>query len=106
MNSENVEIKSRDFWFKVVGFLQQNWALVDEEECGECTIYFLNDAGGIFDQMKFKSVVSAEDGLRRNGFNKYAEDKKVQGFIATPSPHFSITSHPNGSIYSSGKFWI
>jgi hypothetical protein len=29
-----VQIKSRDYWFKVVDFLQQNWALIDEQEDG------------------------------------------------------------------------
>jgi hypothetical protein len=31
---ETVEIRSRDYWFKIVEFLQQNWALIDEDERG------------------------------------------------------------------------
>jgi hypothetical protein len=27
---ETAEIRSHDYWFKIVEFLQQNWALIDE----------------------------------------------------------------------------
>jgi hypothetical protein len=30
MNTEKLEIPSRDFWFKIVDFLQQNWALIEK----------------------------------------------------------------------------
>ena len=30
MSRAEVEIRSRDYWVKVVGMLQQNWALVVE----------------------------------------------------------------------------
>ena len=29
---KTVEIRSRDYWFKIVEFLQQNWALIDEDQ--------------------------------------------------------------------------
>jgi len=29
MRDKPVEIRSRDYWFKIVEFLQQNWALID-----------------------------------------------------------------------------
>ena len=31
MKKEGVQIGSRDFWFKIVDFLQQNWALIDSD---------------------------------------------------------------------------
>ena len=30
--TEEVSIASRDYWFKIVEFLQENWALVDPHE--------------------------------------------------------------------------
>ncbi len=38
-NETPVEIKSQDYWFKIVEFLQQNWALIDET-AGGCTVFF------------------------------------------------------------------
>lgn len=64
-----VEIASRDYWFKVVDFLQQNWALIDKEP-GSVIVYFVNDASGVFDRMPFPSVSSAEKVLIRNGFQR------------------------------------
>ncbi|MBA3632044.1 MAG: hypothetical protein H0W58_04415 [Acidobacteria bacterium] len=105
MHDEEIKITSRDYWFKVVDFLQQNWALIDETADGAAIVYFFGDTSGIFDQMTFSSKAEAETSLRRNGFNLYEEDKKAQEFIAKPNPPFHRANHPNGLIYSSGKFW-
>jgi len=32
MCDKPVEIRSRDYWFKVVEFLQQSWALIDQDD--------------------------------------------------------------------------
>lgn len=102
----HVEIRSRDYWFKVVEFLQQNWALVDATNAGnECTVFFLGDTSGVFDRLYYSSAEEAEQALRRNGFSRLAEDKSAQGYLAAPKPPFRERPHPNGPIYSSGKFW-
>ena len=44
-------IHNADYWVKVVEFLQQNWALVDEDADGRARIFFINDASGIFDEL-------------------------------------------------------
>ncbi|RJP93884.1 MAG: hypothetical protein C4518_05080 [Desulfobacteraceae bacterium] len=103
-NETPVEIRSRDYWFKIIEFLQQNWALIDETPDGYA-VFFFGDTSGIFDQLSFPLVVEAEAALRRNGFSRFAEDKKAQEFIAIPQPPFHERPHPNGPIYSSGKFW-
>lgn len=52
MNSKKVEISSKDFWFKIVDFLQQNWALIENDaESEACTIYFIHDGAGVFDHI-------------------------------------------------------
>ena len=99
-----VEIHSRDYWFKIVEFLQQNWALMDEVPDG-CQVFFFGDTSGVFDRIAFSSVAEAETALRRNGFARFSEDKNAQEFIAIPRPPFHERPHPNGPIYSSGKFW-
>lgn len=99
-----VEIQSRDYWFKIIEFLQQNWALIDETPAGGL-VFFISDASGVFDQLQFPSLAEAEQALHRNGFARFAKDNKAQGFIAIPPPPFHEWAHPNGPIYSSGRFW-
>lgn len=99
-----VEIVNRDYWFKIVEFLQQNWALIEESSTG-CNVFFLSDSSDVFDKIAFASVAEAETALRRNGFARFSDDKAAQEFIAIPRPPFHERPHPNGPIYSSGKFW-
>jgi len=101
---EVVDIKNTDYWFKVVDFLQHNWGVIEETGSG-CIVYFFGDTAGVFDQLSFQSGEEAKEALRRNGFARYAEDKQAQEFIAKPSPPFHKQPHPNGPIYSSGRFW-
>jgi hypothetical protein len=104
---KTVEIRSRDYWFKIVEFLQQNWALIDEDTTGGtgCTVFFVGDTAGVFDRLRFASVVDAEVALLRNGFKRYDTDEKAREFIAKPEPPFWESRHPNGPIYSSGRYW-
>jgi len=106
MDSENVNISSKDFWFKIVEFLQQNWALIEEDtESEACIIYFISDGSGVFDQIQYPTIEKAEKALRRNGFEQYDKDPEAQGFIFPPRPPYFRDKHPSGNIYSSGKFW-
>lgn len=104
MDSE-VLVRSRDFWFKVVDMLQQNWALVDADDDGSAVIYFVSDTSDVFDRLSFASVDAAMEGLLANGFRRFAEDAEAQSFIRPPDGPFGEGAHPNGPIYSSGRFW-
>ena len=104
LNESHVEIRSRDYWFKVVDFLQQNWALVDGTPTGY-VVYFFSDTSGVFDRLSFSSSADAEQALRRNGFARFVEDNQAKEFIDVPQPPFHERPHPNGPIYSSGMFW-
>ncbi len=92
------------YWFKVVDFLQQNWAVIVGTDCGAKAVFF-SDTCRIFDELPFDPEVEASKGLRRNGFRLNDEDKEAQSFIAKPYGDFLVISHPNGPIYSSGRFW-
>jgi hypothetical protein len=100
-----VSIESRDYWFKIVEFLQQNWALIDPHE-QEVVVWFIDDTSGVFDEMLFASKEEAEGALLRNGFRRFAADPEAQSFLRPPNPPFRRRPHPNGPIYSSGRFWI
>jgi hypothetical protein len=106
MNSEKVDIAGKDFWFKIVDFLQQNWALIEKpDESETCKIYFVHDESGVFDQIEYPNIEEAERALRRNGFELYDKDPDAQRFIFPPKPPYYRDKHPNGNIYSSGRFW-
>ena len=97
-------IKSRDYWFKIVDFLQQNWALIDPASIG-CRVWFFSDTSGVFDQLDFPDIAIAEGALRRNGFARFDEDPEAATFLYKPQPPFVRCPHSNGPIYSSGRFW-
>lgn len=106
--SDIVEIQSRDFWVKVVGMLEQNWALVEtsDDQSAEVRVFFMGDTSGVFDEMSFPSTDEAMRALRNNGFARYADDRELQSFIVPPKSPFWRSRHPNGAIYSSGRYWI
>ena len=97
-------IESRDYWFKIVDFLQHNWALIDSASVG-CRVWFFGDTSGVLDQLDFPDVAIAEGTLHRNGFARFNEDPKAASFLHKPQPPFVNCPHPNGPIYSSGCFW-
>ena len=103
-DEEPIEIVSRDYWFKIVEFLQHNWALVDVTDAG-VQVWFIGDPSGVFDSLRFATVDEATVGLRRNGFRRFDEDSRAQSFLSPPRPPFRRSPHPNGPIYSSGRFW-
>jgi hypothetical protein len=101
---ESIPIQSRDYWFKVIGMLQQNWALIESDNVG-VTVYFINDTSGVFDEISFEHPASAEAALQFNGFCRLSEDSKAASYLHCPEPPFCQQPHPNGAIYSSGKYW-
>jgi hypothetical protein len=89
---------------KIVGMLQQNWALI--EEAADVThVQFIDDASRIFDEMSFASTEEAKRGLARNGFKQFCDAPELWKFVAPPAYPFSKGEHPAGRIYSSGAFW-
>jgi hypothetical protein len=101
-----ISIKNHDYWIKIVEMLQQNWAVIEESEIDlSCTVFFFDDLGGIFDQINFSTIAEAVISLCRNGFSRFVEDKKLQDFIRSPQHPSYERNHPNGKIYSSGRFW-
>lgn len=96
---------AEDPWIKVVGMLQQNWAVIVEQEKSALVVFY-NDLCAVFDEIDFDSVDDARAGLLRNGFLKYRDNPKFKEFIALPEGDFVEGSHPSGRIYSSGDYWI
>jgi hypothetical protein len=103
--NEPVAIRSADFWVKVVEMLQQNWAVIEAEEAEAVRVHFISDTSGVFDEIAFPSASAAREALGHNGFRRFAEDSNLKSFLRPPSAPFRRTAHPNGRIYSSGRFW-
>ena len=47
MENLEVEFRSRDYSFKIVECLQQNWALIDEDAGRGCTVFFSATRRGV-----------------------------------------------------------
>ena len=103
--SRYVQINSADFWVKVVAMLQQNWAVIEPLDTEDVQVYFVDDAGGVFDELTFPSVELARRALQQNKFRRLADDERAQSFLVPPKPPFYRQPHPNGPIYSSGRYW-
>lgn len=101
------ELKSREFWVKVVAMLQQNWAVIEGPSSSAArTVYFLDDFGGVFDRLEFKSEKEAKEALLRNDFVRYPDSEEMAQFLTPPTlGAYRERAHPNGPIYSSGRFW-
>lgn len=100
-----ITIESQDFWVKVVGMLQQNWALIERVDPGAARIYFVTDSSGVFDEIDCASDFTAQEALTLNGFRRLADSPDLRSFLRPPVEPFHRSSHPNGRIYSSGRFW-
>jgi hypothetical protein len=85
--------------------LQQNWALIESDQSGGVRVYFISDTSGVFDEMAFQSSQSAAQALRRNDFRRYAGAADLQSFLRPPRAPYHRSQHPNGPIYSSGRYW-
>jgi ADP-ribosyl-[dinitrogen reductase] hydrolase len=105
------DLLTGELWFKVVEFLQQNWAVVRPDvNSGGTRIWFVNDGFGVFDYIDCESPAAARRALRLNGFGLYEdqEDRWVESEIPehrTADKARKLTWAPR-QIYSSRKHWI
>ena len=80
MTANNLkQINSTNYWFKIVEFLQTNWALIEEYEDGRAIVSFIDDTSGTFDEIVFPSLEQAVNELMDNGFNLYSQAPYVHG---------------------------
>lgn len=104
--TNEIKVTNNDFWVKIVEMLQQNWALIESLENDKVKVFFIGDTSGIFDEMFFDSKKDAVLSLKQNGFKNFYDSKDLQEFLRPPKYPFYWRDHPNGRIYSSGRFWI
>lgn len=117
-----LSINSRDWWVKVLGMLQHNWALI--ENCEEkVIIYFFHDEGttkgflegytlrqlrnrcAVVDSLEFESSDQAREALQKNGFERL-EDNPGPWEGYEPHGNFYDARMGEEGIYSKGGYWI
>ncbi len=115
-------IKSTDWWVKVLGMLQHNWALIEGNDKG-VTVYFFHDLGttvgsmgpyklsqlrnrcAIIDSLDFESSEAAIEALDVNGFNRLV-DYPGPWDGSQPHGNFYDARDYQVGIYSKGGYWI
>jgi len=116
------KIKSRDWWIKVLGMLQHNWALIDDGPDSGATVYFFHDGEvgmgcygysraqlkgryAIVDSLDFESVQLAKEALARNGFRLHGDDERLGSDVKPCGNFYDVRGFEEG-VYSSQGHWI
>jgi hypothetical protein len=116
------EIKSKDWWFKVVGMLCHNWALIEQTPDNKAIVYFFHDMGktrqlvpnyehrtlqkraGIIDSLEFNSLQDAHDALDWNSFERLEPNPGEWDMYVPPGNYYDARESEEG-IYSKGGYW-
>lgn len=92
-----------DYWVKVLGMLQHNWAAIEPRATG-CVVFFFTDHSDVFDTLEFASVSCAIGALSHNGFRRF--DDEYAEWIRAPDLPLRIRHlHKGAGVYSSGEYW-
>jgi hypothetical protein len=122
INPPIFKISNRDWWIKVLGMLQHDWALIEDDDKGATTVYFFHDGGmtlsstdfgrseiksrcAVVDSISFPSRTAALEALKKNGFSLLTE-RPGPWMNAYPRGHFYDARTPKERIYSNGGYWI
>ncbi len=96
-----------ELWIAPASFLQHNWGIIEKVN-DEYTVIFFTELGQVFDTLIFESISEAEEGLKRNYFERW-NDCMQEGFVEEPElPLYELPNNApsNQGCYSSGKHWI
>lgn len=115
------EINSREWWIKVLGMLQHNWALIEEGAGGSATVYFFHDGEvgmncygysraqlkgryAIVDSLDFESLQLAKDALARNSFRLHGDDERLGSDVKPRGNFYDVRPFEDG-VYSRQGNW-
>jgi len=121
MNLPCFKISNRDWWVKVLGMLQHNWALIEEDRNGATTVYFFHDGGmtlgspgyrlseirsrcAVVDSLNFPNREDALQALYRNEFFRVTE-RSGPWMNDFPKGHFYDARGTEKGIYSKSGYW-
>jgi hypothetical protein len=116
------EIKSTEWWIKVLGMLQHNWALIEEQPNGTATVYFFHDCGNtrsfnprykrsellgrsaIVDSLDFEHTTAAIEALEFHGFKLQKSAGRLGRSERPKGVFYDAREHEDG-VYSSSEYW-
>jgi len=88
-----VEITSSDYWFKILGMLQQVWALVEPCKDGPgVLLYRICDDSSVIDARWYETEEVADDYLRLEGWDRFDEEQDVWSFLSPPGGIFYMAT--------------
>lgn len=94
-HKNSIRIVSRNYWFKIVDFLQTNWSLIDEQEDGSACVWFFSDTSIVFDEKAFDTLEEAVNWLMDEGFDLYDQNDEVKESISPPKQPIKRVTHSN-----------
>ena len=89
------------WYYKPIDMLVINFAVISEDIPD--VIRFVDQAGYVFDRMKFDETTSLHEELIRNGFKEAADDDFIK-LVGLPGAIKDLGGETQ-PLYSSGKFW-
>ena len=123
--------KGPEWYFKVIGMLQHNYAFINEESPGKVMVYFCHERGStlgrfpghivlnpldgdgrlpcIVDSFEFSSALKAQSALARNHFSLISELADDSSFdVAPPSGNkfYDMREYESGIYSKQDKWWI
>jgi hypothetical protein len=90
------------WYYKPIDMLVINFAVISEDIPD--VIRFVDQAGYVFDRMKFDETTSLHDELTRNSFKQVADDDFIK-LVGLPEAIEDLGGETQ-PVYSSGKFWL
>jgi hypothetical protein len=115
-------IASKNWWFKPVGMLVQNWALIEKNTNGTATVFFFHDLGttkntiseyryyqlkgrcAVVDSLDFEDEELAAFELKFNGFQELSK-KPGPWDGSEPLGTFYDARETEEGVYSRGGYW-
>lgn len=123
--------KEPEWYFKVIGMLQHNYAFIHEEPKGKVFVYFCHERGRtlnglpsnidsnafmkerlpcIVDSLEFPDILRAQFALKINDFNLISVEGQNENFdldgCPTGKEFFDAREYESGIYSKQDKYWI
>ena len=80
-----IQITQHDYWYKIVGMLQQVWALIEPQSVGGgVCLYRLDDGGEVYRSQTFQDLHGATQQVLEEGWQRFDEDPEMWELIVPP----------------------
>lgn len=97
-----IKIESKQFWVNIVDFLQQYWAVIEDNKGSKSvTVYFLHEGSGVFANMKFENREIAQKALIQNGFKNFDDPyENFKEYLNPPKEPYYLVNKQGRSMAS------